>query len=80
MSKIYNLKSVEELMNRYVDEYNGEVATVKEGVLGYGTTLLHSAEGRKSIVIQEVYLNAWSSGHTIRMYKTLPKKYEKYTY
>jgi hypothetical protein len=73
--KIYTLKACENLMQKFVD-LGGEVLTVKEGCLGLGTTICF-AEGKKTAVIQEVFLNAWSCGHTIRMYNKLPKKYEK---
>ncbi len=34
-------------------------------------------EGLKTTIINEVYLNCWSSGHTIRVYNKMPKKYEE---
>jgi hypothetical protein len=76
--KMYALETVEGLIQDYVDNHGGQVTTIEEGVLGYGTTLLHSAEGCKTIVIKEVYLNAWSSSHTVRMYNVAPKKYQKF--
>jgi hypothetical protein len=77
---IYTLQACENLISKYIDEFGGSVSIVEEGVLGLGTVMLHSAEGKKTIIIREVYLNEWSSGHTIRMYKKMPKKYEKYQY
>lgn len=74
---LYDLKSCDNLIDRYVNEYGGEVTTLEEGVLGYGTLILHNAKGKKTIVIKEVYINAWSSGHSIRMYNKMPKKFEK---
>ncbi len=73
--KNYSLKSCEDLITKYVNQYNGECLEIEEGCLGLGTILLHSAEGKKSILIKEVFINAWSSGHTIKMYNKLPKKY-----
>jgi hypothetical protein len=70
----YTNKVVQDLINKYVDR-DGEVIEVIEGCLGYGTTIC-SAYGCKYAVIQEVFLNSWSSTHTIRMYNKLPKKYE----
>ena len=72
----YNLKTCEDLISKYVG-LNGDVTTVRDGILGMGTVVLHGVIGKKSIIINEVYLNANSSGHTIRMYNKLPKKYEK---
>ena len=73
--KLYTLKYCEDLISKYINIHKGEAETIKEGSLGLGTILLHGAEGKKSVVIQEVFLNAWSSGHTIKMYNKLPKKY-----
>ena len=78
MSKLYTLAACELLIDKYVNEFKGESTTIREGVLGLGTVLLHSAKGKKYILITEIYLNAWSSGHTIRMYNKIPKKYEMF--
>jgi hypothetical protein len=76
MKYYYSLESCENLIKRYVNEYDGCATTLEEGSLGLGTILLHDAPGKKTIVIKEFYLNAWSSGHTIRKYNKMPKKYE----
>ena len=75
--KNYSLSSCQELINTYVNEYGGDVTELREGVLGLGTILLHGAKGKKTIIINEYYINAWQSGHTIRMYNKIPKKYER---
>ena len=75
--KTYTLKSCEELIDRYVNQYNGELTVIDEGCLGLGLILLHNAQGKKTIVIREVYVNAWVSTHTIRRYNKIPKKYNK---
>ena len=74
--KIYALQAIEELTQRYLYS-GGEGETLEEGTLGLGTVILYGAPGKKIIVIKEVYLNAWSSGHTVRMYNKMPKKYER---
>lgn len=71
----YTLKSVENLIERYINK-GGEVVTLSCGVLGYGTTLL-IGKGLKTIVITERYVSDWSSTHTIRKYNKTPKKYLK---
>lgn len=76
----YKLESCENLIDRYVNQYGGSVSILEEGVLGLGKVLLHDAPGKKAIVIEERYLNPWSSGHTIRKYNKLPKKYESLIY
>jgi hypothetical protein len=70
----YTLKAVEDIISKY-HEKGGEVLEVIEGVLGYGTTICHG-HGLKFCVIQEWVVNEWSSNHSIRFYKKLPKKYE----
>lgn len=72
---IYSNKVVQDVIDNYIKK-DGEVTEVIEGCLGYGTTIC-IGDGLKSTIIQEVFLNSWSSGHTIRMYNKLPKKYEK---
>lgn len=73
--KNYTLKSCEDLITKYVNELGGECLVINEGVLGLGTILLHGAKGKKSILIKEIYVNAWQSTHTIRKFNKLPKKY-----
>jgi len=71
----YTLKSCEELIDKYVNQYNGKLTIIEEGCLGLGLLVLHSAKGKKTIVIREVYVNPWNSTHTIRRYNKIPKKY-----
>jgi len=73
----YTLKSCENLITKYVNEYGGDVTTLEEGVLGLGKVILHNAENKKIIIITEFYINSQSSGHSIRKYNKMPKKYEK---
>ena len=77
MPSNYSLKACEELIKKYVNEYKGQYTTLEEGSLGLGLVLLRDAEGKETIVIQEYFISAWASGHTIRMYNKIPKKYEK---
>lgn len=72
--KLYGYKEIENLINRYIKK-GGEMYEIKEGTLGYGELLLYG-EGLKTIVVKEVYINSWSSGHSIRRYNKIPKKYE----
>jgi hypothetical protein len=71
---IYSLKAVQSLLEKY-SAVDGEIIEAIEGTLGHGTTIC-TAHGKKSAVIQEVFINSWSSGHTITLYNKLPKKYE----
>ena len=74
--KNYRLQDCESLIERYVNDLGGDILTIDEGCLGLGTILLYGAPGKKAILIKEYYINAWSSGHDIRMFNKLPKKYE----
>lgn len=71
----YTLEAIEKLIGRYIEK-GGEVVTIREGSLGYGTTLLHGP-GLKTAIIQERYISAWSSSHTVRLYNQTPAKYTK---
>ena len=78
--KLYDLTTCEKLIDTYVYKYHGEVHEINEGTLGLGKLILYNGNGRKSIIIEEVYLNEWSSAHKIRMHNDLPKKYETLIY
>lgn len=73
--KLYANNVVEDIINKYIQK-EGEILEVVEGCLGHGTTIC-MGDGLKYTVINEVFLNSWSSAHTILMYNKLPKKYEK---
>ena len=72
--KLYTSSAIQELADYYV-ENGGEVYELVEGTLGWGTTVM-VRDGWTSIVVKEVYINEWSSGHTVRRYRILPKKYQ----
>ena len=72
--KHYSLSSCEQLISEYL-ELGGSVEVIEEGCLGLGTVVC-KAEGYKTAVIREIYLNEWSSTHIVRMYNKTPKKYE----
>lgn len=73
--KTYTFDTCEKLIDKYINEHKGECINIREGVLGLGTILLHSAKGKKTIVINEIFINSWTSKHTIKMYNKPPKKY-----
>jgi len=74
--KTYTLKTCQELIETYINEFKGSLFQLEEGSLGLGKLILYNGNGRKSIIIEEVFLNHWSSAHKIRMYNELPKKYK----
>jgi len=71
----YTLESVNKLINNYVNK-NGEVIEVIQGTLGHGVTICFGSK-LKTTVIKEIFVNSWTSTHSIRMYNKMPKKYEK---
>lgn len=72
---LYRNEAVQRVLSQY-SELNGEIETIQEGSLGYGLIVCFGS-GLKTCIIREVYVNAWSSGHTIRFYDKMPKKYQK---
>lgn len=70
-----DFENIEKLIEKYIKK-GGFVTELKEGCLGYGITMLHG-DGLKISIIKEVYLNAWSSTHTLRMYNEMPLTYKK---
>ena len=76
---VIEYNDIGKLIDKYIDN-GGTYIELYEGVLGYGTIILCDNTGKlKQFVIQEKYLNEWSSYHTITTYnkRGLPKKYEK---
>lgn len=71
--KLYSCKAVENLISRYYAA-GGDVLEVVPGTLGYGLTICTGA-GMRTYVITEIALNEWSSGHNVRGYDEMPKKY-----
>jgi hypothetical protein len=72
----YPLSNCQSLIESYVNQYGGQVTTLEEGCLGLGLTILHDAPGMKSYVITEYFINSCTSGHKVRGYNKLPKKYK----
>lgn len=73
--KLYDCDYIAHLISQY-SEKGGEVITIDEGCLGYGFMIMFG-EGLKTTIVKEVYINEWSSGHTVRMYNKMPKKYKQ---
>jgi len=78
--KTYTLKTCEEVIDTYINKYQGELHQIQEGSLGLGKLILYGAKGKKSIIIEEIFETSWTSTHKIRMYNKLPKKYENLIY
>lgn len=76
MQALYSIEDLEALISKYQDK-GGEVYRLGDESLGLGTVILTAPEELHlySFIIKEVYLNEWSSGHTLRRYRKLPKCY-----
>ena len=73
--RLYSSEAVEKLADKYIAR-GGTVTKLRDSVLlEYGLAVFQ-AEGAKSTVVKDQYLNSWSSAYTVRMYNKLPKKYE----
>jgi hypothetical protein len=72
---MYNYQQIDKLIERYSNIENSITFQICEGVLGSGNWIL-TAPGKKTAIIKEVYVNAWQSTHTVKMYNKTPKKYQ----
>ena len=73
---LYTATGVDKLIADYV-EAGGQVLRMQEGTLGCGDVLLYDEAGKLyTFVIREVYINEWSSDHTVRKYRKIPVKYK----
>ena len=75
--KLYTSEAIEGLMEDYY-RLGGSYITVAKGSLGHGTVVFYNYGNKDlvNLVVKEIYLNEWSSAHTIRRYRVLPKKYK----
>ena len=72
---MYTYQQIDKLIERYSNIENSETIQISEGVLGSGNWIL-TAPGKKTAIINEVYVNAWQSTHTVKIYNKTPKKYQ----
>lgn len=77
MSKYYSTSAAEQAINILADR-GYEIITIDEGCLGVGHVIALAPDGKHyNVEIQEVALNCWSSGHTIRNFDKISKRIEK---
>lgn len=69
----YTQKAVENLINQYFEK-GGSVYEI-EGCLQDNYIL--TADGYKTAIIKERYINEWTSGQSITLYNKTPKKYQQ---
>ena len=71
--QIYTCTATEKLMDRLLS-YGYEAIQLSEGVLGLVDYVFLSNDPHKyNFLIRERYLNAWSSGQTIRRFTNISK-------
>lgn len=70
----YTQEAVDNLFNSYEKCDNFMAYQIDGGLLD---NYILMADGYKTAIIKEEYLNDWSSCYNIRMYNKTPKKYEK---
>ncbi len=81
MSGLYSCSAIQNLIDK-ADALGYEMAPMSEGTLGYGSFVLIApkcANPKKyypHIVVEEVYLNEWSSAHKVRKCKKISKALE----
>ena len=85
---IYSMVTVQDLMQRCMDN-DFEFVTLldkdgvpMEGTLGYGHFVMIAPPNRPkrrwwNFEVTEVYLDEWSSGHTIRRFHKISKRLQK---
>ena len=79
-TKEISLEQGKQLIARYLNAGGTVVEVDGTASLGLGLVILcKNAHTLKEFVIEEYYLNEWSSGHRLKTYtKGLPKKYRAY--
>ena len=74
MKNVYTLESIDNLINKCTEKGYG-IETCRDGVLGYGKIVLVSPDDKHwNFVIEEVYLNSWSSAHSVRRCREISKR------
>ena len=75
---IYSTTAVERFIAMMTEEHGYTAVQLNEGTLGVGDWVLLAPSGEyTNYIIKEVYLNEWSSGHTVERRIRIPKKYIK---
>ena len=72
---LYTFRAVDDLRDRLVNEYGYNTIQLHEGVLGSGSFVCLAPDDKHyNFVVREVYINEWSSGHTVRRCAKISKK------
>lgn len=73
---LYDCTQIYKLIDKYYSQ-GGESYQINEGSLGLGDMILFG-ENLKTCIINEVFINEWTSLHKIRFYNKTPTKFLKY--
>ena len=77
MRRLYSTTAVQKLMVQAL-EYNYDIRQFMPESLGVGgIALIAPQEGWDNVIIEEKYLNEWSSGHTVRRCRKISARIQK---
>lgn len=71
---IYSYKAAETIKTRLLERSGAFVYEIPGALVD---NYIMGADGCYTFIVKEKYLNAWSSGVTIRKYRKIPAKYQK---
>ena len=75
---LYTYKAVDDLRDRLRNEHGYTSIQLREGVLGSGDFLCIAPDDKHyHILVREVYLNEWSSAHSVRRLSKISKALQK---
>ena len=77
--KLYASTAIDELITKALAN-NYELVQIEEGTIGHGfCVLLAPDEKHYNFVIREVYINCWTSAHTVRRCRKISAALQKQT-
>ena len=75
--KLYTSTAIDELITKALAN-NYELVQIEEGTIGHGfCVLLAPDEKHYNFVIREVYINCWTSAHTVRRCRKISAALQK---
>ena len=73
--KMYELGAIDTAWNEMMEKETHIPHQVEEGTLGYGHIIMEPvSDDYYWIEIEEIYLNPWSSGHTVKRSRKASKR------
>ena len=71
--RMYTASAIENMIEAALEK-GYEIITIREGVLGYGKMVFVAPDGYYNYIVEEKYINEWSSGHIVSRRKNLSKE------